>query len=531
MSSSPSSPAKAQTARKRFVGARSVASAAATAATASTPASTAAPHESGSSFTSASQTTSTQSVTTTSLPVTEIGASAPSRAAPASIEDLGAGIAKAVIEGGSNHKKPVAVRVSNQIPTEILNDEKLNDAVANLPANYNFEIHKTVWQLRNAGSKRVALQFPEGLLMYSLTIADILERFTGVETIVMGDVTYGACCVDDYTAKALGCDFMVHYGHSCLVPVTVTTIKMLYVFVEIVIDLKHFLDTIQKNFEPNPQTHLVLVATIQFISALQQARREFEKIGYKVTIPQARPLSPGEILGCTAPNVTPADDKGDGSSQAPIIIYLGDGRFHLESIMIANPKLRAFRYDPYAKLFTRETYDHEMMRGLRARAIDHARGNVASKSIANSAQPQSASRTDLPSTKFGLIVGTLGRQGSPVVVDHLHSLLRGGKQAASATREVFTVLLSEITPDKLAAFGGQIDVWVQTSCPRLSIDWGHSFDKPLLSPYEAAVSVGEAPAPWVDKRRVEEGAVYPMDFYAKASLGRWTPNFAPAKTK
>lgn len=32
----------------------------------------------------------------------------------------------------------------------------------------------------------------------------------------MGDVTYGACCVDDFTARALGVDFLVHYGHSCL---------------------------------------------------------------------------------------------------------------------------------------------------------------------------------------------------------------------------------------------------------------------------------------------------------------------------
>jgi 2-(3-amino-3-carboxypropyl)histidine synthase len=34
--------------------------------------------------------------------------------------------------------------------------------------------------------------------------------------VIMGDVTYGACCVDDYTALALGCDMLVHYGHSCL---------------------------------------------------------------------------------------------------------------------------------------------------------------------------------------------------------------------------------------------------------------------------------------------------------------------------
>jgi 2-(3-amino-3-carboxypropyl)histidine synthase len=52
--------------------------------------------------------------------------------------------------------------------------------------------------------------------MFSCIISDILEQFLGIDTLILGDVTYGACCVDDYTAKALGCDFMVHYGHSCL---------------------------------------------------------------------------------------------------------------------------------------------------------------------------------------------------------------------------------------------------------------------------------------------------------------------------
>ena len=32
---------------------------------------------------------------------------------------------------------------------------------------------------------------------------------------------------------------MVHYGHSCLVPITTTTLKMLYVFVEISFDPSH----------------------------------------------------------------------------------------------------------------------------------------------------------------------------------------------------------------------------------------------------------------------------------------------------
>ena len=37
------------------------------------------------------------------------------------------------------------------------------------------QIHKSVWRLRQVGARRVALQFPEGLLMYSCIISDILE--------------------------------------------------------------------------------------------------------------------------------------------------------------------------------------------------------------------------------------------------------------------------------------------------------------------------------------------------------------------
>lgn len=120
----------------------------------------------------------------------------------------------------------------------------------------------------------MALQMPEGLLMYACVIADILERCVSLSlsrsvcvgmvrpgknrgggtathhhhhhrrtlvrptltqkhthqpnpfiqtrthsfvpsvrgVVVLGDVTYGACCVDDLTARAVGADFLVHYG-------------------------------------------------------------------------------------------------------------------------------------------------------------------------------------------------------------------------------------------------------------------------------------------------------------------------------
>ena len=118
-----------------------------------------------------------------------------------------------------------AVPVFGGIPASVLEDPLLNGAIDSLlPRHYNFEIHKTVHQIRQHQVTCVALQMPEGLTMWATAIADIIERFTGAQSVIMGDVTYGACCVDDYTAMALGCDMLVHYGHSCLVPVDQTMI-------------------------------------------------------------------------------------------------------------------------------------------------------------------------------------------------------------------------------------------------------------------------------------------------------------------
>ena len=118
----------------------------------------------------------------------------------------------------------------------------------------------------------------------------------------MGDVTYGACCVDDLTAKAMGADFLVHYGHSCLVPIDVTTIKMLYVFVDITIDVKHVVETVKANFPS--ETKLAILGTIQFSSAIHAIGIELENAYPDIYISQARPLSKGEVLGCTSPILT-----------------------------------------------------------------------------------------------------------------------------------------------------------------------------------------------------------------------------------
>jgi 2-(3-amino-3-carboxypropyl)histidine synthase len=93
-------------------------------------------------------------------------------------------------------------------------------------------------------------------MLFACLISDILSNFTGCDTVITGDVTYGACCIDDLTAKQLDVDFIIHYGvclvftigHSCLVPINETVVKTLYVFVEMNIDMNHAVQTILLNF-------------------------------------------------------------------------------------------------------------------------------------------------------------------------------------------------------------------------------------------------------------------------------------------
>ncbi|CUS24010.1 LAQU0S13e01266g1_1 [Lachancea quebecensis] len=366
-------------------------------------------------------------------------------------------------------------RAINQIPGEILNDEALNEAIKLLPSNYNFEVHKTIWNVKKHGAKRVALQMPEGLLIYSLVISDILEQFCGCETIVMGDVSYGACCIDDFTARSLDCDFIVHYAHSCLVPIDLTQIKVLYVFVTINMDETHLMKTLQKNFSSG--SRIAAFGTIQFnptIHSIKDKLLDSEKVIYIIP-PQIKPLSKGEVLGCTSQRL----DK----EQIDAMVYIGDGRFHLESAMIHNPEIPAYRYDPYSRKFTIEKYNQKQLVQVRTEAL-----NVAKKG-----------------KNFGLILGALGRQGSMGTVNNLEKKLK------DAGKNVCKIILSEIFPQKLAMFD-DIDVFVQVACPRLSIDWGYAFNKPLLTPYEANVLL--------EQDRMFNEAYYPMDYYEVNGYGR-----------
>ena len=359
----------------------------------------------------------------------------------------------------------------------------LTIALEKLPKNYNFEIYKSIKKIREISKEKkkknplIALQFPEGLLIFSLLISDILSTFAECETIILGDITYGACCIDDIGCSLLNCDLIIHYAHSCLKPNIITLVKVMYIFVEIKIDIEHLVKTIILNFPKENSDSLFFLGSLQYNSSLFVLKRKLIDYGYdknNIIIPQNKPRVIGEVIGCTSPIL---EKKKDNC----YVIFICDGRFHMESVMIQNPNFKFFQYNPFTKYLTIEEYDIELMKKIRFEQIEK-----------------------LKESKFiGVIFGTLGRQGSKGILDRINKLLDENN------KDYVNICLNEITEEKISKFP-QCDCFIQIACPRLSIDWPDQFSKPMLTPYETYIAFG----------KIEKPEIYRMDNYSYET-GEW----------
>lgn len=265
----------------------------------------------------------------------------------------------------------------------------------------------------------------------------------------------------------------------------------MYVFVEIYFDTDHLLSVLKECFTAG--SIIAIQGTVQFLRAVQEAKDRCQDHFARIDTPQLRPLSAGETLGCTAPIL---------ASDISALVFIADGRFHMEAAMIRNPSLKhCYRYDPYGRSMTRERYDHDTMHSQRRRAINQA----------------SSAKV------WGVILGTLGRQGNTALHERLMTALR------KHNREAIPLLMAEISPAKLRALGHDqlgdggmmIEAWVQVACPRLAIDWAaaeYSDIGPLLTPFEAMVALEEASWP--------QEAVYPMDYYSSSEKSPWGNYYA-----
>ncbi|MFA5363769.1 MAG: diphthamide biosynthesis enzyme Dph2 [Candidatus Bathyarchaeia archaeon] len=317
--------------------------------------------------------------------------------------------------------------------------------------SFDFEEKRLKQEITKRKSKRVLLQLPEGLKPEAPRLAAVVEE-AGALSIVSSDPCYGACDLAVSEAKLLGADLIVHYGHSAMisnvdVPTIYIEVKAEISIKEAVMNALEFLESLNK---------IGLVTTIQHVHQLDEAKTLLESAGKTVFVGDAGHVKyAGQLLGCDFSNATSVSDDVDA------FIFVGGGRFHAIGLALATGKPTIIA-DPYEQL----AYPvHEQVR------------RVTMQRWANISEAKKAK-------SFGVLVSLKSGQMK------LNEAI-GIKQKLVAHGFTATLLaLKEVSPTALIQFPS-IDAFVNTACPRLSLDDAPNYDKPILSINETLVALGE----------------------------------------
>lgn len=314
---------------------------------------------------------------------------------------------------------------------------------------YDLEQERVLQFLRQHRSKRTAIQLPSGLRPQ---LPRILENFGGgvVEPVVMAGSCHGACDLADAEAKKLGCDVMLHYGHSDMgLPACLPT---LYVEARMLVDpLKPVEQALQKiDFK-----RVGLVSTVQHVGYLKKVEELLRSRGFEPSVgnPGPRAKYPGQLLGCDFGCARSIAHKVDG------FLYVGTGDFHPLGAALAT--------------------------GKRVLAADPVTGS--SKWISPSAESflkkrKAAIASAAAGERFGVIASSKPGQTRSDMSMELVKAFR------DAGRDVYLFVVNEVEPEELGDF--KLDAIVCTACPRIPIDDAERFDIPVLTPFEARVMLG-----------------------------------------
>jgi len=312
----------------------------------------------------------------------------------------------------------------------------------------DFHIAEVVSFIQGRKASLVALQFPEGLKVHAMAVAEELERRTGCKCIILGDPCYGACDVSmSYGELA---DVLIHFGHTPMPDLAVGD-EVLFIEVRLEYGVEELLPLVL----PHLGKKVGLVSTPQHLQWLPTVQRWLASNGVDARIGKgdARVKHPGQVLGC---NVTSASSIAEEVDQ---FLFIGSGDFHPLAVALETGK-DVLVLDP----LMREVRD---IKELKDRVL---RQRYAAIAIAQEAKG------------FGILISTKPGQRRSALALRLRTLVE------EKGRRAWVIALDNITPDQLLAF--QVDAFVSTACPRIAVDDALRYKKPILTPVELEVALG-----------------------------------------
>ncbi|DAC33285.1 MAG: diphthamide biosynthesis enzyme Dph2 [Candidatus Thalassarchaeaceae archaeon] len=349
---------------------------------------------------------------------------------------------------------------------------------------HDFQLDDLVERIKDNDHRLVALQVPEGLKMQALEMMDAIEENSAAKVVLAADPCYGACDLVHDKMRMMGVELVAHMGHSAMnidsgmpthfIPVTYDGDPEIDPVVPILARHKaiaearmskkeeeltdeeaqeRFLDAVGR-VAPLSGTRLGLVGSIQHLHLLQEYKERLEKAGFDVEIPigGARLTFPGQVLGCNYSG----DDPTIGH-----YLFLGSGDFHPIGLVMHTGKPLAL-LDPY----TGEAGEMSLERI--ERILRQRMGLIFAVDNANS---------------FGILIGEKPGQMRRNLAIRMKRLLEThGKKG-------YLLALDHVGPDLIDFY--PVDAFVNTACPRIAIDDAVKYDKPLITPFELEVALGE----------------------------------------
>jgi len=316
---------------------------------------------------------------------------------------------------------------------------------------FDFEEERIKQEIAKLDAKRVLIQLPEGLKPQGPQLASMIER-TGALPLVSADPCYGACDLSMSEAESLGVDLILHFGHSRMVKHEKIPTIYLEARASVAID-----EALEKSLPLLANYKTVgLTTTVQHLQNLDLAREMLVRAGKTVFIGDAsRTCYSGQVTGCDHSNAKSVADDVDA------FLFVGGGQFHALGIYAATSKPtivadpydnRAFEIDPIAQKTIRQRWA----------GIEEAR----------------------QAKTFGIIVGLkLGQ-------NHLDTALKIKGIIEKNKKTAHLLAVREVSPETLLEFP-TIDAYVNTACPRISLEAPSKFSKPILTMGELKVVFGE----------------------------------------
>jgi 2-(3-amino-3-carboxypropyl)histidine synthase len=280
-----------------------------------------------------------------------------------------------------------------------------------------------VFEIIETKKPRVVLvNAPGGLLRQTKELMERVKEKYGVTSILSGDSCFGICDTADDEVEKLQADIALHVDD---------------------IEFDEVVETATKTLAPFKRIGLATFS--QHLQQLKPVKEKLEAKGFEVVVGRGNNLMlEGQVFGCDFSTSFPVRGQVDAFA------LLGESEFHAVGLALATGK-PTYMLDPYMNEVT----------DMQAAAEERRKRSILAVYKA------------LDARVFGVITGL--KEGQKM----LGRSRWISKRLEMNGRKVVQLAMRDVTAERLAPHR-EIEAFVQTACPRISID-GFTFDRPVLS--------------------------------------------------